>query len=99
MTEPRDWPIERPPGLRPWFFSAMGYLAVLFKSPAEAERAQRGLIDHGVPAADIRLYTAEEILATESRLDAGRSALAKAVAAMTADHAARRRYLDTAAAG
>ena len=56
MTEPREWPIERPPGLRPWFFSAMGYLGVLFKDPREAERAQRGLIEHGVPAADVRLY-------------------------------------------
>ena len=99
MTEPREWPIERPPGLRPWFFSAMGYFGVLFKDPREAERAQRGLIEHGVPAADVRLYTSAQILDTESRLDTERSLLAKALAALTADRAARRRYLDNAAGG
>jgi hypothetical protein len=99
MTEPHDWPIERHPGLRPWFFSAMGYLGVLFKDRQEAERARRGLMEHGVPEADVRLYTSAQILDEESRLDSERSPLAKALAALTADRAARKRYLDNAATG
>ena len=99
MSEPRDWPIEQPPGLRPWFFSAMGYLAILFRTRAEAQRAQQGLHARGVPEEDVRLYTSEQILDTEARLDAERSGLARAVAALTIDQEARRRYLDNAAAG
>jgi hypothetical protein len=99
VTELRDWPIERPPRLRPWFFMANGYLGVLFKDPQEAERARHGLLAHGVPEADVRLYTSVQILDMESRLDAERSLLAKALAALTADQAARTRYLDNAAAG
>ena len=99
MTEPRDWPIDRPASLRPWFLSATGYLGVLFEDHTEAQRAQRSLVEHGVPGQDIRLYTSEQILDTEARLKAERSSLAQVIATVTADHELRRRYLDTAAAG
>jgi hypothetical protein len=101
MTEPHDWPFEKPAKgtLRPWFFSPMGYLAVLFRDGEEARRAHRGLLEQGVPEADVRLYGSEQILSIESRLQEERSHLAKAVATLTVDHAARNRYLDNARAG
>jgi hypothetical protein len=70
MAEPRDWPIEQPPSLRPWFLSAMGHLsatghlAILFKTRADAQRAQQSLHARGVPGSDVRLYTSEQILDT-----------------------------------
>ncbi len=101
MTEPHDWPLEQPAkgSLRPWYFSAAGYLAVMFKDAETARRAQRGLVERGVPEADIRLYVAEQILSIESRQRQERSTLAKAVAALTGDRAARERYLANARAG
>jgi hypothetical protein len=41
VTEPHDWPFEQPakPTLRPWYYTAAGYLMVLFKDPGEAQRA------------------------------------------------------------
>ena len=101
MTEPHDWPFEQPAKhtLRPWYFTAVGYLTVLFTDPAEAERAQRDLLGRGVPAQDMRLYHAEEILRLAARLQRDRSPLAKAIAALVADRPARERYLGTARAG
>jgi hypothetical protein len=39
MTEPRDWPFEQPASgtLRPWYLTAAGYLAVLFRDSQEAQ--------------------------------------------------------------
>jgi hypothetical protein len=85
--------------MRPWFLSAEGYLMVLFETLEEAQRAQRGLLEHGLPQEDTRLYTSEQMLSSQSRLAAERSALAKAVFAVTADPPTRRRYLDTAGKG
>jgi hypothetical protein len=101
VTEPHDWPFEKRAkgSLRPWFFSAQGYLAVLFRDGEEAQRAQRSLLEHGVSEEDVRLYTSEQILGIVSRLQEERSSLAKAVAALTIDRAARERYLDNARAG
>jgi hypothetical protein len=101
MNEPRDWPLERPAQgtLRPWFLSAVGYLVVLFPDAEGARRAQHGLMDHGVPESDIRLYTSDQIRDIRSRLQQERSTLAKAVAAFTIDQAALTKYLDTAKAG
>jgi hypothetical protein len=101
MPQPREWPFEKPAkgALRPWFASATGYLAVLFGDGDEAERAQRGLVERGVPEGDVRLYTSEQILDTLSRLQDERSNLAKAVAALMADPAGKRRFLDNANAG
>jgi tRNA A58 N-methylase Trm61 len=101
MTEPHDWPFERRAKgtLRPWFFSAMGYLAVLFSDGEEARHAQRGLLEQGVHEGDVRLYSSEDVLNTVSRLDEERSNLAKAVAALTVDRPAKERYLDNARAG
>jgi len=53
----------------------------------------------GVPAEDMRLYVAEEILSDDAHFLAGRSWLAKMVDALTADHEARRRYFANAQAG
>ena len=94
--------MDKPPtghNRRPWIFSAIGYLEVLFKDVDEALRAQRGLREGGVPAEDMRLYVAEEILSNEACFLAGRSWLAKVVAALTADHQARRYYFANAQAG
>ncbi|HZD01447.1 MAG TPA: hypothetical protein VFA46_15010 [Actinomycetes bacterium] len=101
MTEPHDWPFEQPAreALLPWYFTAAGYLAVLFRDPEEARRAQRDLLEHGVPAEDLRLYQAEETLRIAARLQQERSILAKAIAALVADRPARDRYLGNARAG
>jgi hypothetical protein len=101
MTEPHDWPFEQPAKgtLRPWYLTAAGYLAVLFPESTEAQRAQQGLLERGVPENDVRLYDAEEILTIASRLQHERSALAKTIAAVVADRQARQRYLGNARAG
>jgi hypothetical protein len=77
----------------------MGYIAVLFQDGEEARRARQGLLEHGVPERDVRLYNSEEIPHIVSRLQEERSALAKAVAALTVDREAKERYLDNARAG
>jgi hypothetical protein len=101
VTESHDWPFEQPAKgtLRPWYFSAAGYLVVLFRDPEEAERARADLLERGVPDQDLRLYPASETLAIASRLQQERSILAKAVAAVVADRPARERYLGNARAG
>ena len=62
MTEQRPWPPEQSAKgtLRPWHYTAAGYLAVLFEDAEEAKRAQRGLRERGVPEGDLRLYDGEE---------------------------------------
>jgi hypothetical protein len=74
VTEQRDWPPERSAKgtLRPWHATAAGYLAVLFADPEEAQRAQRGLRERGVPEGDLRLYDGQETLGIASRLQQGR---------------------------
>jgi hypothetical protein len=101
VTEQRDWPIEQSAkgALRPWHYTAVGYLAVLFDDPEEAERAQRGLRESGVPEGDLRLYDGEEILRIASRLHQERSTLAKAIDGIVVDHRAQKRWLDNAGAG
>ena len=101
MPEPRDWPLERSAegALRPWYLTAAGYLMVLFRDPAEARRAQQGLLERDVPADEVRLYESEEILRNLARLEQERSILAKAVAALVADPGVKQRFLDTARTG
>ena len=101
MTEPHDWPFERRARgtLRPWFFAAVGYVAVLFGEEDEARQAVRGLAEHGIAPEEMRLYTSEDVLVIVARLNEERSALAKAVAALTADPGHKQRYLDNAKAG
>ena len=84
VTEPHDWPLEQPAEgtLRPWYFRATGYLMVLFSDPEEAQRAQRGLLEHKVPHEELRLYESEDILRIVARLQENRSILAKVVAAL-----------------
>ena len=92
MTEPRDWPFERPATgtLRPWFLSAMGYLAVLFSDGVEAERTRNGLVESGVPNADLRLYPSSRTLEILAHQREERSAVARAVEALAADPAAKK---------
>ena len=101
MTEPHDWPLERPGEgtLRPWYLTATGYLVVLFGDPEEARRAQQGLLERQVPADEVRVYDAEELLHNLSRLRKERSLLARAVAALSADPPVKQRFLDNARAG
>ena len=101
MTEQRPWPPEQSAKgtLRPWHDTAVGYLAVLFADPEEAQRAQRGLRERGVPEGDLRLYDGEETLRIASRLQQERSILAKAIKEIVVDHRAERRWLGNARAG
>jgi hypothetical protein len=101
VTEPHDWPLEQPAGgtLRPWYLTATGYLVVLFGDPEEARRARRGLLERNVPAEDVRLYEAEETLRLASRLQAERSIVARAVAALVADPGVKQRFMDNVRAG
>src|SRR5512132_1822335 len=101
MTEGHDWPAEQSAqgALRPFHYTAVGYLAVLFQDPEEALRAQRGLREQGVPEGDLRLYDGEEILRIASRLQQERSMLAKAINEVVVDHQLRERWLANARAG
>ena len=101
MTQPQGWPFEQSADgtLRPWYLTATGYLEVLFSDPEEAQRAQRGLLQHQIPQEELRLYESEEILRIMSQLQEERSIVAKAVAALVADPAARQRFLDNAWTG
>jgi hypothetical protein len=101
MTQPQDWPFEQPADgtLRPWYLTASGYLEVLFSDPEEAQRAQRGLLQHQIPQEEFRLYESEEILRILSQLQEERSIGAKAVAALVADPAAKQRFLANAWTG
>jgi hypothetical protein len=95
VTEQRDWPPEQSAKgtLRPWHHTAAGYLAVLFEDPEEAQRAQRGLRERGVPEGDLRLYDDEETLRIASSLQRERSILAKAIKEIVVDHRAEKRWL------
>jgi len=101
VTEPRDWPFEQPAEgtLRPWYLMATGYLVALFSDPKEAQRAQRGLLQHQISQEDLRLYESEEVLRILSQLQEERSIVAKAVAALVADPVAKQRFLDNAWTG
>ena len=101
MSEQRDWPPEQSAKgtLRPWHYTAVGYLAVLFEDSEEAQRAQRGLQQRGVPEGDLRLYDGEETLRIAARLQQERSTLAKAIREIVVDHQAEKRWLDNARAG
>ena len=101
MTEPHHWPIDQSARgtLRPFHDTTVGYLAVLFSDAAEAERAQRGLLEHGLPNDDLRLYDGEEILRIASRLKHERSILARAINEVLVDHRMRERWLANARAG
>jgi hypothetical protein len=72
---------------------------VLFSDPEEAQRAERGLLEHKVPQEELRLYESEEILRIVARLQEERSILAKAVAALVADPSVKQRFLATARTG
>jgi hypothetical protein len=101
VTEPHDWPFEQPAEgtLCPWYLTTTGYLVALFSDPEEAKRAQRGLLQRKVPREELRLYQSEEILRILSQLQQERSIVAKAVAALVADPAAKQRFLDNAWTG
>ena len=101
MSEQRDWPLEQSAkgSVRPWHYTAVGYLAVLFEDSEEAQRAQRGLQQRGVPEGDLRLYDGEETLRIAARLQQERSTLAKAIKEIVVDHRAEERWLGNARAG
>ena len=101
MSEQRDWPLEQSAkgSVRPWHYTAVGYLAVLFEDSEEAQRAQRGLQRRGVPEGDLRLYDGKETLRIAARLQQERSTLAKAIKEIVVDHRAEERWLGNARAG
>jgi hypothetical protein len=72
---------------------------VLFSDPAEAQRAQRGLLERKVPKEELRLYESEEILRILAQAQRERSILAKAVFALAADPSVKQRILDNARTG
>jgi hypothetical protein len=101
VTELQDWPFEQPAQgtLRPWYLTATGYVEVLFSDPEEAQRARHGLLQHQIPQEELRLYESEEILRIMSQLQEERSIVAKAVAALVTDPAAKQRFLENAWTG
>jgi hypothetical protein len=101
VSEQRDWPLEQSAKgtLRPWHYTAVGYLAVLFEDPQEAQRAQRGLQQRGIAEGDVRLYDGPETLRIAARLEQERSTLAKAIKEIVVDHRAEERWLGNARAG
>jgi hypothetical protein len=101
VTEPHNWPLEQPAEgtLRPWYFRATGHLMVLFSDPEEAQRAQRGLLEHKVPKEELRLYESKDILRIVARLQENRSILARVVAALVADASVKQRFVDNALTG
>jgi hypothetical protein len=101
VSDQRNWPTEQSAKrtLRPWHDTAIGYLAVLFEDPEEAQRAQRGLQQRGVPEGDLRLYDGKETLRMAARLQQERSTLAKAIKEIVVDHQAEKRWLGNARAG
>ena len=101
VTEQHDWPPELSAKgtLRPWHYTAAGYLAVLFEDLEKGQRAQRGLEQEGVLQGDLRLYDGEETLRMASRLEQERSLLAKAIERVVVDHRAEERWLGNARAG
>jgi hypothetical protein len=101
VSEQRDWPPEQSAKgtLRPWHYTAVGYLALLFEDPEEAQRAQRGLQQRGVPEGDLRLYDGTETLRVAARLQQERSTLAAAIKEIVVDHRAQERWLSNARAG
>ena len=101
MTESHDWPLEQSAEgtLRPWYLMATGHLMVLFSDPGEAQRAQRGLLEHKVPKEELRLYESEEILRILALAQKQRSVLAKAVFALAADPSIKQQILDNARTG
>jgi hypothetical protein len=101
VSEQRDWPLEQSAKgtLRPWPYTAVGYLAVLLEDPEEAQRAQRGLQQGSVPDGDLRLYDGKETLRIAARLEQERSTLAKAIKEIVVDHRAERLWLGNARAG
>ena len=80
MSEQCDWPPEQSAkGTLSWHYTAVGYLAVLLEGPEEAQRAQRGLQQRGVPEGDLRLYDGKETLRIAARPQQERSTIAKAI--------------------
>ena len=68
--------------VRPWYVTATGYLAVLFRSTRRPSAPSAVSREHGVPEQDLRLYGAEETLRLWSRVEEERSILARPVAAL-----------------
>jgi len=101
VTEPHNWPAEQSARgtVRPWHYTATGYLTVVFEDPEEAVRAQRSLREQGVPEDDLRLYDAEETLRIATRLQQERSILAKRINELVVDQQLRERWLGNARAG
>jgi hypothetical protein len=79
--------------------TTIGYLAVLFADPEQAQRAQRGVQQRGVPEGDLRLYDGKETLRIAARLQQERSILAKAIKEIVVDPRAEKRWLSNARAG
>ncbi len=84
---------ERAPGERPWKFRPEGYLVVVLSDADEAQRAEAALVEAGFASHDIKLYMAEQILATYEIYKGQRSLADKAVGAVTDDIEGRDLYL------
>ncbi len=84
---------------RPLNFRPQGYLVVILAGLEEAQRAQTALVDAGFDLADIKLYTAEEILANYEAYASARGLTAKVLGAVVDDAEGRDLYLAYAREG
>jgi hypothetical protein len=95
------WPMDISDDLSavPLVFDARGHLVVMLRDAAEAERARLTLRSAEFAAADLRVYSSEEILESHERFLAQRGIARRAVGALTDDHDAITLYFGYARDG
>jgi hypothetical protein len=87
----RTWPLD--PSLNTLVFRPRGYLVVILPNAETGARARTALERTGLAAHDLKLYTAEEILANFDRYRRSRTVASKVVGAVTDDIEGRDMYL------
>ena len=77
----------------PWKFKPEGYLVVILSDADEAQRAEADLVEHGVAARDVKLYTGKQILENYEVYLGRRNVTDKVIGSVTADSEGRELYL------
>jgi hypothetical protein len=85
------WPLD--PSLNTLVFRPRGYLVVILADTNDGERAHTALEGSGYAPRDLKLYTAEEILANFDRYRRTRTVASKIAGAVTDDIEGRDTYL------